>query len=124
MWAEGYGREDAVLLLGHETLHTVLNLAPRPVEEHGSDGPERAHDDEPMLRASIVHWSHAGKACVQKRNQLIKLEPDGSAGGGLYWEQERDLLDVAVRTSLGKHERGKRSLPTCCSVQRRRMWRL
>ena len=56
MWAEGYGREDAVLLLGHETLHTVLNLAPRPVEEHGSDGPERAHDDEPMLRASIVHW--------------------------------------------------------------------
>ena len=98
LWAEWYGREDAVLLMGHETPHTVLNLAPPPNAPGGERKPL------PMLRASIVHWSNGGKKIVEERHKLIHDER-GCSGGGSMWEQARDALDVGVRTALGKHER-------------------
>mmetsp|Transcript_31882 Transcript_31882/g.74278 ORF Transcript_31882/g.74278 Transcript_31882/m.74278 type:complete len:524 (-) Transcript_31882:232-1803(-) len=95
MWAEAYDREDAMLCMGHESPHTILNFSVPP-----------SLAALPMLRGSIVHWSHAGKEAINERDALMVWEASvksstGSLPSGQLWDEAKAGLDLAVRECLG-----------------------
>mgnify|MGYP006936339883 CR=1 FL=1 len=117
VWVEEYSRKSAILLNGHTATHTVLPLSV-------PDGVSM-----PMLRATIVHWSHAGKELVQEQEALmsredelpcmymehadeaLEPEPEGrpsgpapcpmAAGGGEGYASKRRELYAVVRELTG-----------------------
>ena len=81
VWVEEYSRRSAILLNGHTATHTVLPLS----VPDGVSGRE-----EPMLRATIVHWSHAGKELVQEQEALMSREDELPC---MYMEHAGEALE-------------------------------
>ena len=114
VWVEEYGRRSALLMNGHTCTHTVLPLSV-------TDGRK-----EPMLRGTIVHWSHTGRQLVDDHEELADREaelpsmyaesigelvdqPDCvSQGGGVGFAERRRELYRNVRMAVGSEPEGRK----------------
>jgi hypothetical protein len=103
VWGEPYGRRDAIVLAGHTVHHTLLPL---------SHGPRK--DGLPMLRGSIVHWSHAGRELVEEWRHYAGEEAKEWGRGytppqGAFWNSIRSQSHMGMHMHLGGELEGPHS---------------
>lgn len=97
VWADPYARNDAVIVLGHTTTHTVLPLTP-------SGGVPDARPELrgcTMLRGSIVHWSKGGQGLCEEWRELAARERADGAPGGRLWEQKWSTMRGCMQLLCG-----------------------
>ena len=91
MYADDYGPEGCLLLSGHRAVHAPLPLRP-PGDRPGM----------PMMRFSLVAWSHAGDAYPGTRDELEMYRHQyGYPDTDPRMQQLEAALDVIARVTVG-----------------------
>lgn len=108
LWGDSYAREDCVLLAGHVSMHTVGPLTPSNPPPGELTDHQLALAGCPMLRGSLVHWSHGGAsmkhvegACEKWMKAVNKELACKSEPGGSFWQEEWSSVRMSLRMLVG-----------------------